>query len=135
MFSTEFDQLGIESGKVWIIICIHYIIELHMISIYLITYLIFKVQELNRPITSISKLLESNHVTIIYHQQHKPLGYIKVGYKDLFFYQKDGKIIERKNKLCLLDFYVSESIQRNGIGLLLFQTLLNVRIYILAIWV
>ena len=53
------------------------------------------------------------------------LGFIKFGYKNLFFYTKDGKIIERNCK-CVLDFYVEESYQRKGIGIKLFLQMLQV---------
>jgi alpha-tubulin N-acetyltransferase 1 len=53
------------------------------------------------------------------------VGYVKFGHKDLYFYDKKGKV-HAKRCGCLLDFYVDESFQRQGFGLLLFNGLLNV---------
>lgn len=48
------------------------------------------------------------------------LGGIKVGSKSLFVRDKDGAYLNIK-PLCILDFYVHESCQRQGIGLRLFE--------------
>ena len=42
-------------------------------------------------------------------------GFLKIGYRKLFYHNRFGKIVEM-TPLCLLDFYVHESIQRGGIG-------------------
>ena len=52
------------------------------------------------------------------------IGYVKYGYKHLFLYTKQGKVIE-KDILCVLDIYVLESKQRNGIGKLLLEHVLR----------
>jgi len=43
------------------------------------------------------------------------LGFLKIGYRKLFHYDSSGKIREL-NPLCVLDFYVHESVQRGGVG-------------------
>ena len=52
------------------------------------------------------------------------VGYLKYGTRNLYFYYKNGEVEERMT-LCLLDFYVSEELQRSGVGLLLFQRFLT----------
>jgi alpha-tubulin N-acetyltransferase 1 len=52
------------------------------------------------------------------------VGPLKYGYKDLFFYKKNGQVIQ-KRALCLLDFYVDSTEQRKGLGLLLFNKFLT----------
>jgi len=53
-------------------------------------------------------------------------GFIKVGKKHLFVYDRDGNHNEM-HPLCVLDFYVHESQQRKGCGLRLFKHMLAVR--------
>ena len=53
------------------------------------------------------------------------IGIIKVGSKKLFVYDRDGEQHEMQ-PLCVLDFYVHESRQRNGCGKKLFQYMLQV---------
>ena len=48
------------------------------------------------------------------------IGYLKYGKRNLYFYHKNGKVEERMT-MCLLDFYVSEELQRSGLGLQLFE--------------
>ena len=84
-------------------------------------------QALNGPITTFSKLLASpSHVTITYSDDNNiPIGFIKYGSKDLYFYKKNGEVVQKVNHICLLDFYVSEIIQRSGIGLTLFRSMMD----------
>lgn len=85
-------------------------------------------QELKGPITSYEKLCNSDHNILLFldsAQQHV-LGYLKYGRKDLFFYEKSGKMRQLEKSLCLLDFYVLETQQRNGIGKALFDYFLQV---------
>jgi len=51
------------------------------------------------------------------------LGLLKVGKRNLFIRNELGALKEIK-PLCVLDFYVHESVQRNGIGKLLFEKML-----------
>jgi alpha-tubulin N-acetyltransferase 1 len=50
-------------------------------------------------------------------------GMLKVGKKELFYRDRFGKC-KAISPLCVLDFYVHESIQRKGIGKLLFLKML-----------
>jgi alpha-tubulin N-acetyltransferase 1 len=45
----------------------------------------------------------------------KCLGLLKIGKRNLFIRNESGMMKEIK-PLCVLDFYVHESVQRNGIG-------------------
>ena len=55
----------------------------------------------------------------------KVLGFIKVGPKKLFLFDKAGRHHEML-PLCVLDFYVHEDFQRQGCGLKLFKFMLQV---------
>lgn len=83
-------------------------------------------QCLTGPISSTDKFRDSNHVAIAIVIDGKPVGFAKVGSKDLFFYTKQGRVLERRGVPCLLDFFVSESLQRSGIGKILFDKVLEV---------
>eukprot|EP01038_Epipyxis_sp_PR26KG_P009426 gene9426-12702_t len=84
-------------------------------------------QELNGPITSVEKLISSDHtlITFIEMKSKNPIGYIKFGPKNLYFYTNEGKIINTQQCPCVLDFYVEDSLQRKGVGLQLFQAMLQ----------
>lgn len=94
-----------------------------------------KAQQLNNIITTYDKFISSiDKQTILLctsvdnnniQSNNTVYGYIKIGYKNLFYYNNNGHIIELNNQLCVLDFYVYHTYQRNGIGLLLFNTMLQ----------
>jgi alpha-tubulin N-acetyltransferase 1 len=52
------------------------------------------------------------------------LGLLKVGVKKLFIRNESGQIKEI-SPLCVLDFYVHESVQRSGQGKQLFERMLE----------
>ena len=52
------------------------------------------------------------------------VGFIKCGTKKLFMRDRSGGIVEMK-PLCVLDFYVSEQVQRGGHGKALFDAMLR----------
>lgn len=54
---------------------------------------------------------------------HKLLGYLKYGFKDLFFYSSKGALRQFRSP-CLLDFYVLSDNQRSGLGKKLFDQML-----------
>ena len=56
------------------------------------------------------------------------VGILKTGYKKLFIYDRDGGHHEME-PLCVLDFYVHESMQRRGCGRRLFEHMLKVILY------
>ena len=81
-------------------------------------------QKLNTTITSAHKFFISNHRIFIKAEQNKVLGFIKVGTKKLFLRDRNYNYHE-VNPLCVLDFYVHESIQRRGVGKQLFDYMLD----------
>ena len=54
----------------------------------------------------------------------KVYGILKMGKKNLFYRDQFGKVKEMK-PLCVLDFYVSEAVQRSGLGKALFERMLE----------
>ena len=93
-------------------------------------------QQLNGPITTVEKLEASTHTALVccsictgtaYSNDGggRCVGFIKYGTKNLYFYRKNGQIIQC-SPLCLLDFYVDEAMQRSGIGLALFRQMMAV---------
>lgn len=52
------------------------------------------------------------------------IGLLKMGHKNLYLFDKAGMSIQ-KNTLCVLDFYVHESMQRMGCGIILFEHMLK----------
>ena len=83
-----------------------------------------KAQGLNTTITTAQKFFQSNHRIVIKATQDKVLGILKVGVKKLFLrdmYYNYHEVFP----LCVLDFYVHESVQRQGIGKQLFDYMLN----------
>lgn len=53
------------------------------------------------------------------------LGFLKVGCRDLYLYNKENVQIRRNNVPCVMDFFVLEHYQRLGIGQILFETMLQ----------
>ena len=83
-----------------------------------------KAQGLDTIITTAQKFFQSNHRIVIKASQDKVLGMLKVGVKKLFLrdmYYNYHEVFP----LCVLDFYVHESLQRQGIGKQLFDYMLN----------
>ena len=83
-----------------------------------------KAQGLDTTITTAQKFFQSNHRIVIKATQDKVLGILKVGVKKLFLrdmYYNYHEVFP----LCVLDFYVHESVQRQGIGKQLFDYMLN----------
>ncbi|KAK2098201.1 Alpha-tubulin N-acetyltransferase 1 [Saguinus oedipus] len=83
-----------------------------------------KAQNLSAPITSASRMQSNRHVVYILKDSlARPagkgaiIGFIKVGYKKLF--------VLDDQPLCILDFYIHESVQRHGHGRELFQYMLQ----------
>eukprot|EP00033_Pygsuia_biforma_P001464 GCRY01001653.1.p1 GENE.GCRY01001653.1~~GCRY01001653.1.p1 ORF type:complete len:406 (+),score=61.22 GCRY01001653.1:227-1444(+) len=85
-----------------------------------------KAQGLPKPITTWQKLFSSSHSLYICSDCNKRqiLGLIKVGVKKLFI--RDSQGLNREiDPLCVLDFYVHETMQRTGVGSLLFEAMLK----------
>jgi alpha-tubulin N-acetyltransferase 1 len=81
-------------------------------------------QNLESPITTTSRFFPSNHRLFIKADKNKVFGYIKVGPKKLFLRDRLFNYHERRT-LSVLDFYVYDSVQRQGIGKQLFDYMLN----------
>jgi alpha-tubulin N-acetyltransferase 1 len=86
-------------------------------------------QQLNGPITTTDKLMEETalaqcQVLFVCSQGGQAVGFIKTGRKNLFFYTKKG-VTRQMEVDCVLDFYVNTSLQRCGIGSLLFREMLK----------
>uniref|UniRef100_UPI0037E7F683 alpha-tubulin N-acetyltransferase 1 isoform X6 n=1 Tax=Semicossyphus pulcher TaxID=241346 RepID=UPI0037E7F683 len=89
-----------------------------------------KAQQLTAPITSASKLQTQRHQLYLLKDAESNggrgvvVGFLKVGYKKLFLLDRQGAHIEAE-PLCVLDFYISENLQRHGYGLELFDFMLQ----------
>lgn len=57
---------------------------------------------------------------------------LKTGKKVLYVFDRTGKHYQ-VNPLCILDFYIHESRQRNGLGKQLFDYMLKVRLFLLLL--
>ncbi|CAL8295752.1 unnamed protein product [Merluccius merluccius] len=89
-----------------------------------------KAQQLPAPITSACKLQSNRHYLYLIKDETSNgghgagVGFLKVGYKKLFLLNQRGAHIEAE-PLCVLDFYITESLQRHGYGLELFDFMLQ----------
>lgn len=84
-----------------------------------------KAQGLPAVITTSSRLFTSDNRLYLKAEGTKVIGLLKVGRKNLFIRNEMGQIKEIK-PLCVLDFYVHESVQRGGYGKALFEKMLQV---------
>lgn len=84
-----------------------------------------KAQGLGQVITTYSKFVssEDNRLYIIV-EDNRVCGILKLGKKNLFHYDGSGQVKELR-PLCVLDFYVHESVQRKGVGKILFEKMLD----------
>ncbi|XP_028569184.2 alpha-tubulin N-acetyltransferase 1 isoform X5 [Podarcis muralis] len=90
-----------------------------------------KAQNLPTPITSASRMQTNHHVLYILKDSEAKtagkgviIGFLKVGYKKLFVLDRHGAHNEVE-PLCVLDFYIHESLQRHGYGKELFHYMLQ----------
>ncbi|CAL8297166.1 unnamed protein product [Lota lota] len=89
-----------------------------------------KAQQLPAPITSGLKLQSNQHYLYLIKDETSngghgaAVGFLKVGHKKLFLLDQRGAHIEAE-PLCVLDFYIAESLQRHGYGLELFDFMLQ----------
>ncbi|XP_066437657.1 alpha-tubulin N-acetyltransferase 1 isoform X2 [Eleutherodactylus coqui] len=91
-----------------------------------------KAQRLPAPITSASRMQTNQHHLYILKDctpktagRGLVIGFLKVGYKKLFVLDRKGSHIEAE-PLCILDFYIHESLQRHGFGKELFGFMLRI---------
>ncbi|OCT66223.1 hypothetical protein XELAEV_18042481mg [Xenopus laevis] len=90
-----------------------------------------KAQRLPASITSASRMQANKHHLYILKDctpktagRGAVIGFLKVGYKKLFILDQKGSHIEAE-PLCILDFYIHESLQRHGFGKELFSFMLR----------
>jgi len=82
-------------------------------------------QGINAVLTSVERLCSSpSHRIYLLCVDRRAIGILKVGVKKLFIRRRTGALVEM-DPLCVLDFYVHESEQRNGWGRLLFDHMLS----------
>ncbi|KAA0710632.1 Alpha-tubulin N-acetyltransferase 1 [Triplophysa tibetana] len=89
-----------------------------------------KAQQLPAPITSAAKLQANRHHLYLLKDGEQNggsavvVGFLKVGCKKLFLLDQQGAHVETE-PLCVLDFYIKETLQRHGYGLELFNFMLK----------
>lgn len=90
-----------------------------------------KAQRLPAPITSATRMQTNQHQLYILKDctaktagRGVVIGFLKVGYKKLFVLDHKGSHIEAE-PLCILDFYIHESLQRHGFGKEVFNFMLR----------
>ncbi|XP_062386026.1 alpha-tubulin N-acetyltransferase 1 isoform X3 [Sardina pilchardus] len=89
-----------------------------------------KAQQLPAPITSAAKLQTNTHLLYLLKDgelnggRGVAVGFLKLGYKKLFLLDQRGAHVETE-PLCVLDFYVTENLQRHGYGQELFNFMLQ----------
>ena len=83
-----------------------------------------KAQKLPQVITTTSRLFTSDNKVFLRTYANKVIGFIKTGRRNLFCHTAGG--MKEIKPLCVLDFYVHESMQRGGHGKALFELMLEV---------
>src|SRR3990167_1695884 len=83
-----------------------------------------KAQKLPHVITTMARFSGTNQRIFLKVEGNNVEGLLKVGERTIFYRDYSGKCKEL-NPLCVLDFYVHESMQRTGIGLKLFMKMLE----------
>ena len=101
-FAASFDTLGAESGVA---------------------------QNLKSAITSCSKLasetsVKESHVVycLVDSSTSLPVGFVKIGVKHLYLLNANNALVE-SDPVCVLDFYISSSCQRMGLGKVIFEAM------------
>ena len=82
-------------------------------------------QGLGAVITTVRKMMHTDQRIYIHRSDRAINGMIKVGRKNLFIRDNASGKMHEINPLCVLDFYVHESVQRGGIGKQLFEEMLG----------
>ncbi|XP_019724320.1 alpha-tubulin N-acetyltransferase 1 isoform X2 [Hippocampus comes] len=89
-----------------------------------------KAQKLTTPVTSATKMQSQHHQLYLMKDGESQggrgaiVGFLKVGYKKLFLLDPQGLHVEAE-PLCVLDFFITENLQRHGHGLELFHFMLQ----------
>ena len=84
-----------------------------------------KAQGLGAVITTVRKMLYTDQRLYIHRSERAVNGILKVGRKSLFIRDLQSGKMHEINPVCVLDFYVHESIQRSGVGRQLFEAMLR----------
>ena len=84
-----------------------------------------KAQGLGAVITTVRKMLYTDQRLYVHRSDRAINGMLKVGRKNLFIRDYATGKMNEINPLCVLDFYVHESMQRGGIGKQLFEEMLR----------
>lgn len=83
-------------------------------------------QGINAPLTSVNKLRENKEYRLyLMTRNHRGLGILKIGTKKLFVTHPRTKTLVEIHPPCVLDFYVSEQVQRRGLGKFLYGAMLG----------
>ncbi|XP_030386231.1 alpha-tubulin N-acetyltransferase 1 isoform X3 [Scaptodrosophila lebanonensis] len=88
-------------------------------------------QGLNKPVTTAQRLRMSENQTIYllsdtsYGANGVVMGLLKVGTKDLYLFDEQGRTRKVEQTPSILDFYIHESRQRGGLGKHLFEYMLT----------
>ncbi|CAG9575132.1 conserved hypothetical protein [Leishmania major strain Friedlin] len=83
-------------------------------------------QEINAVLTSVARLRENSTFRLyLLTQNHRGVGILKVGVKKLFVTHPVTCGLVEVDPLCVLDFYVDESCQRQGYGKMLYSHMLK----------
>lgn len=86
---------------------------------------IFKAQDLKHPLTTYSRFDTSKDCKIyVKAEAHTVYGFLRIEYKKLMYVDKQGNSKEGRF-ICLVDFYVPESLQRSGVGKIIFNKMLE----------
>ena len=83
-----------------------------------------KAQQLPQTITSMGRFAGTNQRLFLKVEGNTVLGLLKTGERTIFYRNYAG-VCKELNPLCVLDFYVHESLQRQGIGNNLFYFMLE----------
>ena len=75
-------------------------------------------------ITTVSKILVNDHTLFLMGHGTRAIALLKIGKKKLFIRSDNGRFNEIE-PTCVLDFYVHESLQRKGVGKILFEAMLD----------
>uniref|UniRef100_A0A9J8AAF7 Alpha-tubulin N-acetyltransferase 1 n=1 Tax=Cyprinus carpio carpio TaxID=630221 RepID=A0A9J8AAF7_CYPCA len=130
--STVIDELGKASSKVIITVFLSLQMSVSVCHHVMCVCVCVspQAQQLPAPITSAAKLQANRHHLYLLKDGEQNggrgviVGFLKVGYKKLFLLDQRGAHLETE-PLCVLDFYVTETLQRHGYGLQLFDFMLK----------
>jgi alpha-tubulin N-acetyltransferase 1 len=83
-----------------------------------------KAQGLGSVITTVRRMMHTDQRLYVMRSDKAVMGILKVGRKKLFIRDNTSGKMHELEPLCVLDFYVHETIQRGGVGKQLFEFML-----------